>query len=149
MDRIHRRRVRQQARKFVTRRFLARGVWQRHGLIAREGITHWRGESLRLLSHQTNAVSSRRASASAELFSPVLNYPCVCALPRSSVSQAKLAGAPSSPSAGIELHAKLGDRVQRGMPLFTLHAQAPGELAYAKRYLATHPFVTVADEVPQ
>ena len=57
---------------------------------------------------------------------------------------AKLAGAPSSPTAGVELHAKLGDRVERGMPLFTLHAQAPGELAYAKRFLATHPFVTDA-----
>ena len=62
---------------------------------------------------------------------------------------AKLAGAPGSPTAGVELHSKLGDRVERGMPLFTLHAQAPGELAYAKRYLATHAFMTVADEVPQ
>ena len=61
---------------------------------------------------------------------------------------AKLAGAPGSPAAGIELHAKLGDNVQRGMPLFTLHAQAPGELAYAKRYLASHPFVTIADVRP-
>ena len=62
---------------------------------------------------------------------------------------AKLAGAPGSATAGVELHAKLGDRVQRGMPLFTLHSQAAGELAYAKRYLASHPFMTVADEVPQ
>ena len=61
---------------------------------------------------------------------------------------AKLAGAPRSPTAGIELHAKLGDRVERGMPLATLHAQAPGELIYAKRFLATHPFVTVADAAP-
>jgi thymidine phosphorylase len=62
---------------------------------------------------------------------------------------AKLLGAPGSPTAGIELHAKLGDPLHRGTPLFTLHAQAPGELAYAKRYLETHPFVNVADEVAQ
>lgn len=34
------------------------------------------------------------------------------------------------------------------MPLFTLYAQAPGELAYAKRHLASHPFVTIADVRP-
>lgn len=60
---------------------------------------------------------------------------------------AKLAGAPGAPTAGLELHVQLGDNVQRGMPLFTLHAEAPGELAYAKHYLATHPVITLADEV--
>lgn len=60
---------------------------------------------------------------------------------------AKLAGAPGVLTAGLVLHAKLGDHVERGMPLFTLHAQAPGELAYARSYLDTHPVVTLADEV--
>ena len=60
---------------------------------------------------------------------------------------AKLAGAPGAPTAGLDLHVKLGDNVQRGMPLFTLHAEAPGELAYAKHYLATHRIITLADEV--
>ncbi len=59
---------------------------------------------------------------------------------------AKLAGAPGSPTAGIELHVKLGDHVQRGSALFTLHAESPGELAYAKQYLATHSVVVLADE---
>jgi len=59
---------------------------------------------------------------------------------------AKLAGAPGAPTAGLDLHVRLGDPIQRGTPLFTLHAEAPGELAYAKRYLATHPVVTLADE---
>ena len=59
---------------------------------------------------------------------------------------AKLAGAPGAATAGIAMHVKLGDRVQLDMPLFTLHAQASGELAYAKSYLATHPIVTLADE---
>ena len=60
---------------------------------------------------------------------------------------AKLAGAPGAPTAGLVLHVQLGDRVERGMPLFTLHAQAPGELAYARSYLDTHPVITLNDEV--
>jgi thymidine phosphorylase len=60
---------------------------------------------------------------------------------------AKLAGAPGAPTAGLVLHVRLGDRIERGMPLFTLHARAPGEMAYARGYLATHPVVTLADEM--
>jgi thymidine phosphorylase len=47
---------------------------------------------------------------------------------------AKLAGAPRSPCAGIDLHARNGDFVERGEALFTLHAASPGELAYALEY---------------
>ncbi len=60
---------------------------------------------------------------------------------------AKLAGAPDAATAGLELHVGLGDPVERGQPLFTLHAQAPGELTYAKEYLGTHPIITLGDEV--
>jgi thymidine phosphorylase len=49
---------------------------------------------------------------------------------------AKLAGAPSDKAAGLDLHVRIGDRVARSQPLFTVHAQAPGELAYALDYLA-------------
>lgn len=49
---------------------------------------------------------------------------------------AKLAGAPLSPAAGLELHAAMGAHVARGQPLFTIHAEAPGELAYALDHLA-------------
>ena len=49
---------------------------------------------------------------------------------------AKLAGAPKSPAAGIDLHVRLGDRVEKGQPLFTLHAQSRGELEYALHYVA-------------
>lgn len=59
---------------------------------------------------------------------------------------AKLAGAPGALTAGLVLHVRPGDHVQRGMPLFTLHAESPGELAYAQRYLATHPIFTLTDE---
>jgi thymidine phosphorylase len=51
---------------------------------------------------------------------------------------AKLAGAPKTAAAGLELHVRLGDRVERGQPLFTLHSDAPGELAYARRYVEAH-----------
>lgn len=53
----------------------------------------------------------------------------------------------ASTAAGLDLHVRLGDNVQRGMPLFTLHAEAPGELACARHYLATHPVITLADAV--
>jgi len=54
---------------------------------------------------------------------------------------AKLAGAPSDPSAGVDLHAPLGLEVTAGDALFTIHAAAPGELAYALAYAEAHPGV--------
>lgn len=60
---------------------------------------------------------------------------------------AKLAGAPLSPLAGLAIGVRLGDPVARGQPLFTLHAQSPGELAYALEYVARHPDI-VALGVP-
>ena len=44
---------------------------------------------------------------------------------------AKLAGAPAAKAAGLELLVRLGDVVAPGQPLFTLHAESPGELEYA------------------
>jgi thymidine phosphorylase len=59
---------------------------------------------------------------------------------------AKLAGAPQSPAAGLYLHAPVGTRVERGQALFTLHAETPGELAYALAYLyAQPPIVGIAN----
>jgi thymidine phosphorylase len=52
---------------------------------------------------------------------------------------AKLAGAPRAPAAGLDLHVRMGDRIERGQPLFTLHAEAPGELRYAMDFLETQP----------
>lgn len=54
---------------------------------------------------------------------------------------AKLSGAPTAKAAGLELHVKLGDRVEKGQPLYTVHATARGELAYALGYAASHPDV--------
>jgi thymidine phosphorylase len=52
---------------------------------------------------------------------------------------AKLAGAPDDKAAGVELHVKTGDLVAAGQPLCTVHADAPGELAYALQYAASQP----------
>jgi thymidine phosphorylase len=52
---------------------------------------------------------------------------------------AKLAGAPDVKAAGIELHVDLGDKLERGAPLCTLHAEAPGELAYALSFASANP----------
>lgn len=63
---------------------------------------------------------------------------------------AKLAGAPSAKAAGVELAVSLGQRVARGEPLYTIHAESPGELAYALHYLAAHPNVIgLADRTPE
>lgn len=51
---------------------------------------------------------------------------------------AKLAGAPASPAAGILLQVSLGDAVEKGQPLFSLHASSRGEMAYALEYARKH-----------
>lgn len=58
------------------------------------------------------------------------------------------AGAPKAVAAGVDVHARIGDRVRAGQPLFTLHAQAPGELAYARRYVASKPPIFQISEAP-
>lgn len=48
---------------------------------------------------------------------------------------AKLAGAPKSPSAGIQFYSPLGRMVKKGDLLYSIYAEASGELEYAKEYL--------------
>jgi len=52
---------------------------------------------------------------------------------------AKLAGAPISKTAGVDVHVRVGDHVEPGMSILTIHAEAPGEMAYAMDYLTSHP----------
>ncbi|NVE95997.1 thymidine phosphorylase family protein [Altererythrobacter lutimaris] len=47
---------------------------------------------------------------------------------------AKLAGAPRSPAAGVVIHVNIGDPVEAGQPLITLHGESIGELEYALDY---------------
>jgi thymidine phosphorylase len=51
---------------------------------------------------------------------------------------AKLAGAPDAKAAGLMLHVRIGDRVDAGQPLFTVHSETPGELSYAMDYATAH-----------
>lgn len=51
---------------------------------------------------------------------------------------ASLAGAPASPAAGVYMHVSVGDVVEPGMVLMTLHAEAAGELEYALDFYNTH-----------
>lgn len=59
---------------------------------------------------------------------------------------AALAGAPSSLVAGIDMHVRLGDVVQMGQPLFTVHAGTQGELDYAFNSLYIRNHVIEIDE---
>jgi thymidine phosphorylase len=52
---------------------------------------------------------------------------------------AKLAGAPRAMGAGLVVHVRLGQYVARHEPLCTLHAESPGELAYALAYADANP----------
>lgn len=61
---------------------------------------------------------------------------------------AKLAGAPAAAAAGLCVLAKIGQWVHRGDPLFVLHAETLGELAYALDYYQLHTDVfTLGEEM--
>jgi thymidine phosphorylase len=57
-----------------------------------------------------------------------------------------LAGAPEDKAAGVDLHVKLGDRISSGQPLCTVHADAPGELAYAFDYASANPDIIAIED---
>ena len=59
---------------------------------------------------------------------------------------AKLAGAPRAAAAGVRFFAPLGSRLEVGQPILSIHADTPGELAYALEYAeAQSNLVTVED----
>ncbi|MEW6706429.1 MAG: thymidine phosphorylase family protein [Pseudomonadota bacterium] len=60
---------------------------------------------------------------------------------------AKLAGAPHDTAAGAVLHVHVGDAVQAGQPLFTLHADSAGELAYALSFTRSQLPIVDIDQV--
>jgi thymidine phosphorylase len=60
---------------------------------------------------------------------------------------AKLAGAPQASAAGLEFLAPLGTTVEIGQPLFVVHAEAPGELAYAFDYILSQPDIVRVEGV--
>ncbi len=60
--------------------------------------------------------------------------------------EAKLAGAPHDPLAGVDFHSPLEARVEAGQPLYTIHAQTPGERDYALAYARTHADIIKVSE---
>lgn len=57
---------------------------------------------------------------------------------------AKLAGAPRDSAAGASVHVRVGERVARGAPVLTLHAESRGELQYALSFVRSQlPIVCV------
>lgn len=60
---------------------------------------------------------------------------------------AKLAGAPRAKAAGVMLRARQGTTVRAGQPLYVIHAESSGELAYARAYAEQHPTLIALDEV--
>ena len=90
------------------------------------------------------AQGGMRTPPSAEHLHPVVASfaGCVATMDNRRLAKvAKLAGAPKSPAAGIDLHVRLGDIVDAGQPLFTVHAQSRGELEYALHYVATQRMI--------
>jgi thymidine phosphorylase len=59
---------------------------------------------------------------------------------------AKLSGAPEAKAAGVDLHVRIGDVVAAGDPLYSIHAESPGELDYALDYAAANRDVVYIGE---
>lgn len=58
---------------------------------------------------------------------------------------AKFAGAPDAKAAGVKLHVRLNDLIDKGQPLLTLYAETPGELKYAQEFLQNHLEIIVIE----
>ncbi len=58
---------------------------------------------------------------------------------------ARLAGAPLDKGAGLYLHRKLGERVEQGEKLFTIHAEYPADFQFALNYAQENPAYTIGD----
>ncbi|MBU0498754.1 MAG: thymidine phosphorylase family protein [Gammaproteobacteria bacterium] len=52
---------------------------------------------------------------------------------------ARLAGAPMDKGAGVDLHRKLGDRVRKGEPLYSIHAEFPADFEFAIQAARQNP----------
>lgn len=95
------------------------------------------GDALRKFEAICRAQGGMREPPRAPLTHPVhaaQTGECVTIDNRRIARIAKLAGAPNAPAAGVELHVRIGQRIGKDTPLYTVHAQAPGELAYAVDY---------------
>ncbi|HET9062146.1 MAG TPA: thymidine phosphorylase, partial [Candidatus Binatia bacterium] len=55
---------------------------------------------------------------------------------------------PKAPAAGLDLQVRLGQRVVRGEPLYTVHAETPGELEYALEFATGKSDVVTIESKP-
>jgi thymidine phosphorylase len=92
---------------------------------------------------RTPPVSTQQFEVTAPVGGIITGFDC-----RKLARAAKLAGAPADPAAGIDLYVRLGQIVESGQPLFTLHAESPGELAYAREYLTAHADIVAVGPRP-
>lgn len=60
---------------------------------------------------------------------------------------ARLAGAPLDKGAGVEIHKRLGDHVQKGDTLFTIYAEFPADFKFAKRAAGFNHGYTLGENV--
>jgi thymidine phosphorylase len=58
---------------------------------------------------------------------------------------AKLAGAPEDKAAGLRIHARVGEMVVEGQPLFTLYAETRGQIEYALEYIRANDDIVGID----
>ncbi|MCF6215988.1 MAG: thymidine phosphorylase family protein [Emcibacter sp.] len=49
---------------------------------------------------------------------------------------AKLAGAPYTKAAGVDLYIHVGQKIDKGAPVYSIHTNSPGELTYSLNFLA-------------
>lgn len=59
---------------------------------------------------------------------------------------AKLAGAPKTLEAGVDLLVKVGDKIEKGQPLFTIYSNSQGELRYAQEFALKNSKAIVIEE---
>jgi len=112
--------------------------------LAKAGETLRDGSAWRKFEAICNAQGGLRTPPEAAFTHPVLatdDGPVTSVDNRVLAKIAKLAGAPSAKAAGLVFHAPIGTQIERGMPLYTVHAETRGELAYALEFVHTHPGV--------
>ena len=112
----------------------------------------WRSRCWRAARPQQNsAASARRKAACARRRSPRTGIRSAPAMPAASL-RSTIGGLRASPSlparpddkaAGVELHVTLGHEIERGHPLYTIHAETPGELDYALEYALANPDIYI------
>lgn len=61
---------------------------------------------------------------------------------------AKLSGAPGRKTSGVLLHVSPGAQIQRGAPLYEIHAETTGELSWALDYASSGPAPVKLEERP-